>query len=587
MKKFFQITLPVLLAAALINIAFTTEESWEEKVEPALLEQTAAGEDVKFLIILEDNVDFTEINQLTKNEKASIVYDQLRQRADQTQANVVNFLNAQNAPVKAFFIVNMIYTEGNADLIQAVAEMPEVQRVQTNPVAKVERLAPNPEASLREPTWGVSSINADDAWADGYRGQGVIVGGQDTGYEWEHPAIKEKYNGWDGTDADHNYNWHDAIHEQNPLNDNANNPCGFDVNFPCDDNNHGTHTMGTMVGRDNEADIDLGVAPDAKWIACRNMDRGWGQLTTYVECFEFFLAPTDLNGENADPSKAPHVIANSWGCPEIEGCNPDNFAVMEAAVNNLRSAGTVVVVSAGNSGGQGCGSVSNPAAIFENSFSVGASNQAGEIAGFSSRGPVTVDGSGRMKPDIAAPGVSVYSCIRNGQYASFNGTSMAGPHIAGVVALMISANPALAGQVDTIEDLLRQAANNATSEEGCGDLDGEASPNNVYGWGVIDAQEAVNAALALLSSTDDVISDLGIQIAPNPFTDFVTLTFAQDNRNAQIEFYNTAGKIIKIEKGDYPTGSTASLDMSLLPAGVYFYKVKSEAGTVGGKLVKN
>lgn len=136
--------------------------------------------------------------------------------------------------------------------------------------------------------------------------------------------------------------------------------------MPCDDDKHGTHTMGTMVGEDDENSI--GVAPEAKWIACRNMDRGWGQPSTYMECFEWFLAPYDLEGENADPDKAPHVINNSWFCSVEEGCNPSNFILMEEIVKNLKASGVVVVVSAGNSGGSGCGSVTGPPAFSNHLF---------------------------------------------------------------------------------------------------------------------------------------------------------------------------------------------------------------------------
>ena len=205
----------------------------------------------------------------------------------------------------------------------------------------------------------------------------------------------------------------------------------MDSQEPCDDQGHGTHTMGTMIG--SEGDNQIGVAPDAQWCACRNMERGYGTPFTYIECFEWFLAPTDLNNENPDPSKAPHVINNSWGCPPTEGCNPDNFELMNIVVNNLRAAGIVVVVSAGNDG-SGCGSVYTPAAIYEGSFSIGATRSNDTIAGFSSRGPVWSDGSNRLKPNVCAPGTNVRSSVPGGGYDYSSGTSMAGPHVAGLVA---------------------------------------------------------------------------------------------------------------------------------------------------------
>jgi subtilisin family serine protease len=587
MKKFILFGLPILALLTILSWSFTIDDAWQDKVDVDILAQVQNGESTDFLILLQDENEFALTQGWNKDAKATYVYDQLRQRANTTQANVAALLNAQNAEYKAFFIVNMIYTNGNADLLQAVAEMPEVLKIQSNPVAKVPALARTENAGSREATWGVQMINADDVWAMGYTGEGVVIGGQDTGYEWEHPALKEKYRGWDGTTADHNYNWHDAIHEMNPLNDDDDNPCGYDSPFPCDDNNHGTHTMGTMIGTDEEGENEIGVAPGSSWIACRNMERGWGQLTTYVECFEWFLAPTDIAGENPDPTKAPHVIANSWGCPEVEGCNPDNFSVMETALNNLRAAGTVVVVSAGNSGGQGCGSVTNPAAIFEGAFSIGATNNEDAIAGFSSRGPVTVDGSNRRKPDVSAPGVGVLSSIRGGGYQSFSGTSMAGPHVAGAVALIISANPELAGDVDAIENILEQTAVGKTTDEDCGDIDGEDVPNNTYGYGRIDVLAAVEMALEMtVSDTDNPALANALEVAPNPFTSAINFSFEQNLGAATLEIYSVSGQLIRSDKLTISAGDTYSFDLNGTVSGVYFYAVRYAEGTIEGKVIK-
>ena len=118
----------------------------------------------------------------------------------------------------------------------------------------------------------------------GIEGEGVTVAGEDTGYRWDLEGIKERYRGWKDSIVDHNYNWHDAIHTISPLASDSINPCGLNSKVPCDDNGHGTHTMGTMVGKTNE--YLYGVAPKAKWIGCRNMERGNGALSTYIECFE-------------------------------------------------------------------------------------------------------------------------------------------------------------------------------------------------------------------------------------------------------------------------------------------------------------
>jgi subtilisin family serine protease len=222
------------------------------------------------------------------------------------------------------------------------------------------------------------------------------------------------------------------------------------------------------------------------------MDQGVGTPATYTECFQFFIAPTDLNGQNPNPALRPHVINNSWQCRPSQGCAPDTLRTI---IENAQAA-RIFVEAAVSGGGPDCSTITDPPAIYAAAFSTGAVYDADFLAPFSSRGPVTIDGSGRIKPDIVASGVNVRSSVNNSDsaYSFFTGTSMAGPHVVGVVALLWSARPELARDIAATKQLLGATASpiaTVTNGTQCGGID--HVPNNHFGWGLVDALAAVNA----------------------------------------------------------------------------------------------
>lgn len=497
-----------LLLAQLVIIALVqqarAQDAWMQKVDPALLDKTPSTP-MEMLIVMHEQADLSRAALLpTKLEKGEYVYEALTAVAQRTQPALVADLAARGAEYRRYWVRNMVWAEGDQALIEVVARRSDVARVFSNPSVRIDTF---PSETLQPITALVTHsvedtlllLRADEVWARGITGEGVVVGGQDTGYEWDHPALINQYRGWNGTQANHDYAWHDAIHHQISPSAGANR-CGFDSPVPCDDYSpaHGTHTMGTMVGEEPEVRT-VGMAPGATWIGCRNMERGYGTPTTYAECYEWFIAPYPLGGDpftDGDPARAPHVINNSWSCPPSEGCLDPN--ILREVVENVRAAGIVTVHAAGNYGSAGCSTVYTPAAIYDASFTVGATTARRQtdmemIASFSSRGPVKLGDNNPAKPDVVAPGVGILSTYRDGAYAMMTGTSMAAPHVAGLVALVISARPNLAGHVDEIEQIIQETAVRLTIDEDDEDCDPETNgsvPNYVFGWGRIDALSA-------------------------------------------------------------------------------------------------
>ena len=453
-----------------------------------------------FLIILEEQADLSAADDIPDREaRLQYVYETLVETAERTQGPVRAELDDLDVPYHSYYIINMIRVDGHRWLMSRFEGQPGVVQVILNPnVREYPHRIPFPYGGDNLPVGEVqpnlAAIHADTAWEMGVMGEGIVIAGQDTGYDWTHPVLKSHYRGWNGTAVNHDYNWHDAW---------DNTAIAFD------DDSHGTHTMGTVLG-DDGGQNRTGVAPGAQWIGCRNMRRGFGNPASYIECMEFFLAPYPHGGDPfsaGDVTLAPHAVNNSWGCPDIEGCFP---GTLEPAVEALRAAGIMMVVSAGNEG-PACGTVTDPPANYDAVFSVGATENRGNIVGFSSRGPV----DDLIKPDVTAPGNWVRSSVPGGGYGYAGGTSMAGPHVAGLVALLWSANPALIGDIDATEALICQTAAPKPVEslctvedevpEGpfaallhnpvcaCGGATGV--PNNVYGCGFIDAGAAVRAAL--------------------------------------------------------------------------------------------
>jgi len=460
----------------------------ESKIMPEVMEDMKKEDVVEVLVYLKDQVNAKRVAEATRkallssltpyNVKLAVrrgVVDALKDKAEASQANLLSYLRQEQQKsnvmeFKPYYIVNMVYVKAKKDVIENISLRPEVEKIYKNKVHKLDKLEINSEVvpAARGLEWNIEKIRADKVWELGFDGTGVVVANIDSGVQWTHVALQNKWRGYNPETGEVNPegNWFDPV---------------YGTELPEDLDNHGTHVMGIMVGQEADGSNKIGVAPGAKWIAARVFDIN-GNTTDrlLLDAAEWMLAP----GGNSD--NAPDVVNNSWGGLDVI----DDW--FREAVNNWRAAGIFPVFSAGNQRpGEPLpwpGSISNPA-NYPESFAVAATDASNMRAYFSKLGPSPYDES-LIKPEISAPGVNVRSSIATfipGEipdgYGSMSGTSMAAPHVSGTVALLLSSNMSLT--VDEIEDILTSTAVPLT------DYEYPQSPNFGYGYGLVDAYSAV------------------------------------------------------------------------------------------------
>ncbi|RBQ18058.1 peptidase [Spongiactinospora rosea] len=466
------------LSALLIPQDAALAEPGNDKISAEVRADLKDGR-ASFLVRLRGEADLSAARAATtKAAKGKAVFDAKTAHAKKSQAGLRRLLAGRQAKHTAFWIVNAVHVTGDAKLAAEIAALPEVTSIEPNttvepPKPLPGRTHPRVKTKAAAVEWNIDRISAPRVWNElGNRGEGIVIGVIDTGVDFEHPDLAGQYRGRraDGS-VDHDYNWFDHTGRECPS-------------APCDSKwRHGTHVTGTVIGGNG-----IGVAPGARWIAAASAEDKVGEIATG----QWMAAPTDLNGENPRPDLAPDIINNSWGFFRTN--TPDHW--YKTVLDTWLAAGIFPVFANGNEG-PGCDTARTPAWDSE-SYSVGAFDVNDTIWDNSSRGPGE---NGEIKPNIAAPGVNVRSAKPGGGYQSYNGTSMASPHVAGAVALIWSAAPSLRRDVAATRALLDGSAID-TPDDQCG---GTPQDNNVYGEGRLDAYAAVQAApdepLGTLSGT--------------------------------------------------------------------------------------
>ncbi len=457
------------------------------KVSKSLLDEFDKNDNVTFLVKFKEKADTKKIAkeakdsaskakltaQKTELAQRSAVVSELKTTSLESQQNVTQYLEKQaekgNAKdIKSYYIVNGMAVTATKKNAQKNATFNEVEKKFPNETRQLFKSkvaeTKTPKTETEKVEWNVDRIGAPQAWEMGIDGSGTVVATIDSGVQWDHPALKEKYRGYDAAtgEVDHDFNWFDATAGEAE---------------PIDDLGHGTHVAGTMVGGEADGTNQIGVAPGAKFIAARAFSGRTGTDADILAAGEWILAPRDADG-NARVDMAPDVVNNSWG----GGAGLDEW--YRDVVINWRAAGIFPQFAAGNVDDEnpgGPGSVANPG-NYPESFATGATDNNDKIAGFSLRGPSPYD---EIKPDISAPGAGIRSSVPGNGYAGNNGTSMASPAVTGVVALLRQVDASLS--VDEIEEILINTATPLTDDEY------PESPNNGYGYGLVNAYNAVSS----------------------------------------------------------------------------------------------
>lgn len=426
--------------------------SWAATLDAPLrqaLATTGAAGEIPVIVTLNNQVAPARLNHLAAGRpRRDALIKALRKQAEESQQDLRLFLKASGVHrIKPLWTINGLAFQAKPELLTALASRPEVAEIRLDGTIT----APTPVPSaIAGSEWNISAVGAPLLWNLGLTGSGVVVASLDSGVDLLHPDLAGNYRGGPGA-------WFDPYNEHLT---------------PYDDSGHGTAVMGVLVGGAADG-AGIGMAPATQWIAAKIFnDAGAASYSGIHQAYEWALDPDG----NLDSSDAPQLVNNSWDLSSTNLCLPE----FQEDIKLLKAAGIAVVFSGGNGGPHPTTSTSP--ANYPESLAVGATNQTGGIASFSSRGPSACPGGDQLFPKVVAPGVSIKSADRtlNGTnpdpYSFYDGTSFSAPHVSGLIALLLGQNGAPATQLADLETAL---------EKGADDL-GPLGPDQTFGHGLIN-----------------------------------------------------------------------------------------------------
>jgi len=435
------------------------------RIAPALLDRFAAEGRADFVVRFTEQADLAPALVMGWHDRGWFVYETLRATAGRSQARAIAELERRGLDYRSFFAGNELYVYGGDQAAAAaLAALPEVAAVDASRTVYPDPLltgaAPERVEAL---TWAVIDVQADQFWsAFGLQGEGSLVSNIDTGVAYLHPALDQAYKC-----------------QANP----GDPACWYDPTdtcptAPCDNNGHGTATMGPMVADDDPSlPYQAGVAPGAQWIACKGCSSSSCSDATLNACADWILAP------GGDPDNRPDVVLNSWG-----GGSCDTWFL--AKVQAWVAAGIFPAFSPGGSG-SGCATIGSPG-DYQEVFAAAAHDSSRIVGSFSSRGPSCFGHDPYTKPNLSAPGVQM--CVPvppDGWNCGYSGTSFSAAFPPGVAALLYSCAPALRGQVYATFEALQDTADTPPAGNCGAPPDGEG--NYTYGYGYLNALAAGTA----------------------------------------------------------------------------------------------